>query len=265
MEFNIKKQSNSNKDQYKKDDIDIAYSFSKKALKEFGSFLKAIVIFGSSVRKSQHSNDIDILVIVDDVTVLMTPEMVDAYRVIMERIIAQSSKKLHITTLKMTNFWDYIRKGDPIGLNVLRDGVALYDTNLFEPLRILLRQGKITPSIETVKIYMNKSAGSIYNSKNHLMHGTLDLYWGVIDISHAALMSHGIMPASPAHVADKLEEIFVRQKKLEKRYANIMRNFYKLSKSIIHNEKTKVTGSEYDGYLKDAVLFIARLKKLIKK
>jgi predicted nucleotidyltransferase/uncharacterized protein (UPF0332 family) len=265
VEFKISKKDNPNKDKYKKDDVDIAYEFSKKAIKEFGSFIKSIVLFGSAARSQHNSHDIDILVVVDDVSIVMTDEMVEAYRVIMEKIITQSSRKLHITTLKMTNFWDYIRKGDPIGLNILRDGVGLYDMGLFEPLRILLAQGKISPSIETMNIYVNKAIGSQLSSKNHMLQATLDLYWGAIDISHAALMKENIMPTSPASVAEKLEEVFVRTRKLERRYANIMKKFYDLSKSIIHNEKTVVSGAEYDRYQKEANLFIDRMKKLIRK
>ena len=262
MEFNIKKKDNPNRDKYSKDEIDIAYDFSKKAIKEFGSFIKSIVLFGSIARHERKTHDIDILVVVDDVSVVMTNEMAEAYRVVMQKIISESSKKLHVTTLRMTNFWDYMRRGDPLGLNMLRDGVALYDVSLFEPLRILLAQGKIMPSAETINFYTNKAIGSMLNSKNRMMQATLDLYWAVIDISHAALMQNGVIAASPAEVGLKLHQTFGN--KLDRRHINIMRKFYELSKSIIHNEKTDVSGAEYDKYRKEAELYIAKLKKFVK-
>jgi uncharacterized protein (UPF0332 family)/predicted nucleotidyltransferase len=265
VEFRIKHKDNPNTEKYKQEDIDIAYDFSKKVIKEFNTFVKSIVLFGSTVRAEQRSNDIDILIIIDDISLQITPEVIDAYRVIMEKLIAESSRKLHVTTLKMTNFWDYIRKGDPIGLNILRDGVALYDISLFEPLRVLLLQGRIAPSNEVINIYLNKSMGSMFHSKNLLLQATLDLYWGVIDIAHAALMQENVMPATPAHVGDKLEEVFVKDGRLENKYVKIMKNFYHLSKSIIHNIKTSVSGEEYDQYYKEAHLFIERMKKLMKR
>ncbi|MCB9359456.1 nucleotidyltransferase domain-containing protein [Candidatus Woesearchaeota archaeon] len=265
MEFKIEHKSNPNKDKYQKDDIDIAYDFSKKIVKEFGSFIKSVVLFGSTARQLEKSHDIDILVVVDDVTITISPEVVEAYRVILEKMIRNTSKKLHVTTLKMSNFWDYIRKGDPLGINILRDGVALYDISLFEPLRILLAQGRVAPSKETINIYINKSMGSMLNSKNHILHAVLDLYWGVIDISHAALMTHHITPETPSHVADRLDLVFVKKGKLEARYVKTMKKFYSLSKSIIHNEISLITGTEYDQYYKEAQGYIERLKKLIKK
>jgi hypothetical protein len=266
MEFKVEKRANPNQNEYANDDIDIAYDFSKKAIKEFGVFIKSIAIFGSTVRvETKQHNDIDMLVIVDDLSVVMSPELVETYRVIMERIIANSSKKLHVTTLRMTNFWDYVRKGDPIGLNILRDGVALYDTNLFEPLRILLREGKISPSQETINVYMNKASASLFSSRNHILQATLDLYWAVIDISHAALMQEGVMPTSPSHVSVKLAETFCNKKHgLEKHYPQMMEKFYKLSRAIIHNELTHVSGADFEIYLKDAKIYTDRMKRFIK-
>ncbi|MFO8241301.1 MAG: hypothetical protein R6T90_09945, partial [Dissulfuribacterales bacterium] len=63
--------------------------------------------------------------------------MVEAYRVIVEKIISKTSERLHITTLKFTNFWEYIRGGDPVGLNMLRGGIPLIDSGFFEPMQQL--------------------------------------------------------------------------------------------------------------------------------
>ena len=72
MEFNLEHKSNPNKDKYKKGDIDIVYKFAKDVAKEFGSFVKTIALFGSTARANKESNDIDILIVVDDVTVNIT-------------------------------------------------------------------------------------------------------------------------------------------------------------------------------------------------
>jgi len=47
MEFKVKKKVNPNVKHYRKEDLDLAYDFAKKVYKEFGSFLKAVVLFGS--------------------------------------------------------------------------------------------------------------------------------------------------------------------------------------------------------------------------
>ena len=67
----------------------------------------------------------------------------------------ESSEKLHITTLKFTSFWEYIRAGDPVGVNILREGMALIDSGFFEPMQQLLIQGKMRPSPEAVWVYFS--------------------------------------------------------------------------------------------------------------
>ena len=88
MKFEIKRGSHPNLVNYPNDDIALAKSFSKKIQSEFGEFLKTVVLFGSSARKKHRhpKGDIDVLVVVDDLTIKMTREVIEAYRLIIERI-----------------------------------------------------------------------------------------------------------------------------------------------------------------------------------
>ena len=167
--------------------------------------------------------------------------------------------------MTFTSFWEYVKVGDPVVVNILRDGVGLIDTGFFYPLQRLLKTGKIRPSEESVWRYFGRSPMTLLNSKWHILQGTLDLYWSVIDAAHAALMRKNQIPPSPEHVADLLEEIFVKKKLLEPRYADIMRKFYKLSKMITHREVKDINGPEYDRLYKEADEFVQRMKRLIEK
>jgi predicted nucleotidyltransferase/uncharacterized protein (UPF0332 family) len=265
MEFKIENQKNPNLENYNKEDFDKAFEFAKEITKEFGTLVKAVVLFGSAARKKVVTGDIDVLIVVDDVTVTLSAEMVEAYRIIVEKLLAKISKRIHVTTLKFTSFWEYIRVGDPIGINILRDGIPLIDAGFFEPVQALLFQGRIRPTQESVWTYYSRSPAALQNSKWHLLQATVDLYWAVIDASHAALMSVGEIPPSPSHVADLLDEKLVKTGKLEKRYIEIMRNLYALSKSILHREIQEVSGKEFDKYFDDAKTYCDRMKIFIEK
>ena len=262
MEFKIEKREN--KHNYEKQDIDIAYEFSKEAKKEFKDILKAIVLFGSTARKAK-SNDIDILIIIDDVRIQLGPELVQTYRIILEKLIYKISKKLHVTSLRFTNFWEYVRAGDPVAINMLRDGIPILDTGFFEPLQMLLYQGRIRPSPESIQNYLSLAPQTLQNSKQHILQATLDLYWAVIDSAHAALMSVNEIPPSPAHVADMLDEKLVKKGLLNKKHSSAMRNFYALGKSIMHGELLQVSGDQYDVYYKEAYDFVMEMKGFIEK
>jgi len=180
-------------------------------------------------------------------------------------VIVKTSPKMHITSMTFTSFWEYAKAGDPVVVNILRDGVALIDTGFFEPLQVLLKKGRIRPSEESIWRYFGRSPKTLLNSKWHLLQATLDLYWAVIDAAHAALMRAKEVPPTPDHVADMLEKVFVRHKQLEKKYVDTMRNFYKLSKMITHREIKEIKGSAYDKYYQEADDFVKRMRILVEK
>lgn len=265
MKSKINKKENPNIKRYNKNDVGIAYKFASSVYKEVGSYLRAIVLFGSTARKKEAAGDIDILLVLDDVTIELSPEFVQTYRIIVEKLVAKTSKKLHITTLKFTTFWDYLRNGDPVAINILRDGYPLIDTGFFEPMQALLYQGRIRPSAESIWTYYSRAPQTLQNSRWHLLQGTLDLYWAVIDASHAALMSIGEIPPTPAHVSDMIRDKLVKPRLLEAKYAAIVARFYDLSRMIMHRDIKNISGEEFEQYFKDAEDYVNRMKKFVEK
>ncbi len=263
MEFDIKQGESPNKERYPSDAQDLAYKFSGKLIKEFGTFIKAIAMFGSAARKEQNSHDVDMLIIVDDTSIVVTPEISEAYRVIVEKIIAETSVRLHVTTLRFTTFWEYVRAGDPVGINMLRDAHVLMDSGFFRPLQALLVQGRIRPSPEAVWNYFSKANKTLTNARWHLLEATLDLYWAVIDASHAALMKAGYTPPSPSHVGKSIREHLESKKLVPKNSGEVMDTFYKLMKSITHRELKDMHGKEFEDYYRKAHDFVAHMKKYI--
>jgi len=76
-------------------------------------------------------------------------------------------------------------------------------------------------------------------------------------------MKEGVIPPSPDHVADLLEEKLVKKKKLEKKYIATMRTFYRIMKMILHRDIKEIKGQQFDLYYKEAENFVNRMKKLI--
>lgn len=266
MEFRIEKRKNENIYKYPTEDMRIAQDFAQKLKSELGDFLVAVVIFGSTVKKTAtEGSDIDILVVGNDISFHLTPELIETYRMITENVIQAVSRKLHVTSMTFTSFWEYARAGDPVAMNILRDGVALIDTGFFNPLQMLLKQGRIRPSEESIWRYYGRAPRTLTNSRWHLLQATLDLYWAVIDAAHAALMRKGHVPPSPDHAADILYQKLVKEKLLEPKYVETMRKFYKLSKMITHREVKDIKGQQYDLYLREAAEFVERMKKLIEE
>jgi len=265
VEFKVPRHTPENKEKYSDEAKDLAFTFSKKLLKETGGFVKGIVLFGSAARKRQRSNDIDVLIIIDDVDIQVTRELVEGYRIIVKKIVEEVSEKLHITTLRYTTFWEYVRAGDPVAVNILRDGVPILDNGFFMPLQRLLYTGRIRPSAESLWTYYSRAPMTIQNAKSHVLQGTVDLYWAVIDSSHAALMKVGEVPPSPEHVPELLQEKLVKAGLLDKKYPGICREFYHLSKNIINREVKDISGELFDHYLALAEDYVAAMRKVVEK
>ncbi len=265
MDFSIHKKASHSKSNYSSETLNASYKFAKEIHKELKDLLKGVVLFGSAARKKEGANDIDILLILDDVTIRITPEMTQAYRLIVEQTVRKVSDKVHVTSMKFTSFWEYVRAGDPIVINVLRDGYALIDTGFFDPLQMLLREGRIRPSPEALWAYFNRAPRTLANSRGRLIDACYDLYWAVIDSAHAALMSINEVPPSPEHAADVLEEKLARPKLIDKKFVLTMRKFYGLSKDLASRKKTYVSGDEYDKLYSEAKMFVEEMEKFIRK
>ncbi len=264
MQFVIQKKKNENIHKYPTDDLKFANEFAERLKAELGDFLIGAILFGSAARGAvTEKSDIDVLVIGDDISFQMTPELVEAYRIIIENMVSSMGGRFHVTSMTFTSFWEYVKVGDPVSINILRDGVALIDTGFFTPLQALLKQGRIRPSEESIWRYFGRAPRTLINSRWHILQATLDLYWAVIDSAHAALMKKGEIPPSPEHAGDLLFEKLVKVKLLEPEHAQTMRKFYRLSKMITHREIKEISGAEYDGYLKEAQVFVERMRRFV--
>ncbi len=266
MEFTIARKENENKHRYPTEDLQIAAKFAQGLQKELQDFLMGAIVFGSSVRRETTvQSDIDVLVITDDTSFVINEPLIEGYRIIVENLMMRVSPKLHVTSMTFTAFWEHVRAGDPVVVNVLRDGLSLYDRGFFDPLQKLLQQGRVRPSEESIWRYYGRSPKTLLNSRWHVLQATLDLYWAVIDAAHAAIMRKGEVPPTPEHVADILERAYVKPKLLEKKYVETMRKFYVISKKITHREMKEISGPEYEKLYLEADDFVKRMRILIER
>ena len=109
---------------------DIAMDFAVKAYKKFKKIIKSAVLFGSLAKqKISLGSDIDIVLIIDDVSINWDQELIAWYREELDKLILANPYRgsLHINTIKLSTWWQDLLKGDPVVLNVLRDGKALLD------------------------------------------------------------------------------------------------------------------------------------------
>jgi uncharacterized protein (UPF0332 family)/predicted nucleotidyltransferase len=248
---------------------DIAMDFATKVYKKFDKLIKSVILFGSTVRKTANSNsDIDIILLVDDASIKFDQELVAWYREELGKIIGSNpyKKELHISTIRLTTWWQDVMRGDPIAINMIRYGEEILDFGgFFRPLRILLQDGKIKSTPEAIYTCLERSPMHLANSKHSILSAVEGVYWAMVESAHALLMAAKITPASPEHIPVLLKENFVDKRLLDSKYIIMYREVFTLHKSISYGDVKAVRASEIEQMQQNAEKFIGIMAELIAK
>lgn len=246
---------------------EIAMDFAMKVYGKFDQMIKSIVLFGSSAKKiAVAGSDIDIVVIIDDVSIRWNEELIAWYREELGKLISTNPyrKSLHINTVKLSTWWDDMMKGDPVVINVLRYGDALIDFGgFFAPLRLLLKQGKIRSTPESIYTLLQRAPGHMTRARQSMVAVADGLYWTMVDSAHAALISAGVMPASPEEIGHVLSKHFVDKKMLKGKYVKSYDEIRGVVKDIAHGDRMRIKGKDLDRWFEMADDFLAEMARLV--
>jgi len=251
-----------------KKETDIAMDFATKAYKKFDKIIKSVVLFGSTAKQTQVTgSDIDIVLIIDDVTINWDQELVAWYRTELEKMIKSNpyQTSLHINTVKLSTWWEDLLRGDPLVINILRYGEAMIDlAGFFNPLKSLLIRGKIRPTPEAIYSTLQRAPQHIARSKMAEMGAIDGLFWSMVDSAHAALIAANVPPVSPEHIPGDLKENFVNTGKLKMKYVVWYRDLLVLHKKIAHGEIKDLKGVVIDDWQNRAEEFLNVMAQLVK-
>jgi predicted nucleotidyltransferase len=245
----------------------IANDFGVKVYKKFDKLIKAIILFGSTVKKTQvSSSDIDLIFVIDDVSGRMDQELIAWYREELDKIVQANpySKSLHINTVKLSTWWEDLMRGDPTIINVLRYGEAIIDSGgFFEPVKFLLLQGKIRSTPEAIYSNLQRAPIHLARSKASTLGAIEGLFWAMVDSAHAALIAAKVIPPSPEHIAIELKQNFVDTGKLKIQYVTWYRDLFMLHKEIGHGKRGDIKGIEIDEWEAKAKEFLGVMTNLV--
>jgi predicted nucleotidyltransferase len=250
-----------------KSERDIAMDFAQKVYQKFDKMIKSIILFGSQVKQQKTSgSDIDIIIVIDDATVKFNDKLIVWYREELGKIIKSNPYKqdLHINTVKLTTWWDDLSKGDPTIINILRYGETLIDFGgFFNPLKILLQEGRIKPTPESIYTALNRVPMNIRRSRMAEISAIEGCYWAFVDSAQSLLMALRVLPPSPEHIAILLKENLVDKKLLKMKYVVWFRDLHDLHRKIMHDEVKNIGGGIIDEWQERSEEFFKVTLKLI--
>lgn len=260
----------------------IASAFAKEVLKKYGKYVKAVVMMGSVAREEfRPLSDIDVFVVIDDTAMGMTSEMKDKVDEELEKIaddIAGATvttknaegkeEKTNLLSVQptytLTEFWDYARVAHPIIYNFIKEGVAVYDTGFFEPIKKLLEMGRIPSTREAIESYMEGAPKKIMRAKTvKLLMLAEDAYYAMLNTAQAVLMFMGVEPPVPNKAYDDVKKYLVEPGILEPEFAEWLREIIEIRKKIEHKELMDVSGSFVDEWLEKSEKFTDKMFSLL--
>ena len=249
-------------------EIPIIYDFTAKLVKQFGTFIKSVVAFGSFARGHiAQESDIDLLVIIDDASVGLTPEVTQYYNKGLSEILKSegSKMKFHVTTVSLSEWWDSLHRGDPLIITILQTGIPIADAGFFSPMKLLLKEGKIRPTQEAIDLSLTRALFHLDDYGQMTLNAVNALYWTAVEAAHAALMSQGAVPASPSAISKEMKQYLVKKKLCSAADAKFFDNLFNLMKKIVHKKVAVVDGKKLFQLHQETEKFVKKMEKIATK
>ena len=246
--------------------MDAAEEFSDKLVEKLGDKVKVVAVWGSVAKGEHgHDSDIDTLVVLDD-TKLERDVPDDAKQKIRKKVTQLAKDTDERITIQyfpfLTDFWDSLRKGEPLAIEAVRNGEPIYDTGLFMPAKRLLQRGRISGTQESVRKRLKTGAAGYKKAEQQLKSSTPHkLEQAMASAGQAPIMLAGKQPPAKENVPDVLEDMFVDDM-LEQEYVEMAREIYEFGDKGEKNAE-EVTGAEVDEHLEKTDKFIRRMHELV--
>ncbi|MCK5022832.1 MAG: nucleotidyltransferase domain-containing protein [Candidatus Aenigmarchaeota archaeon] len=254
------------KDADEKKRVQIIKKFTKEVLKKYGAVIKSVVLFGSSARGSWHSeSDIDVFLIVDDTKQKITPAIKEQMEEEFDVIAKKLSDKLSVQQpYLLTEFWNMVRIGHPIVFNFIREGVPVFDKDIFLPIKRLLQMGEIKPSKEAVEKYIDRAPKRMKRVENAKMYMVAeDCYYAMLESLQAVLMFLGKTPPRPSDAADAMKKNLVEMNLVKPQYADWIEGVINRRKEVEHKHIKTISGQELDDWIDKSKKFVKEMQKTL--
>lgn len=248
---------------------DIAMDFAQKVYKKIGAPIKSIVLFGSAAKgNSNPKSDIDIVILIDDASIVWDEELIAWYREEIGKIIAlnQYIKPLHVNTVRITTWWNEMIRGEPVVTNIIRWGDPLIDlAGFFTPLKALLVQGHIKSTPEMIFVTLGRAPAHLGKCKTSMIVALESLYWAFVDASHSVLIASKVSPPSPEHIPSAMRQHLVERGMIKGKYVDWYREMYLLTHKTLRGEVDEVRGEDLQLWKERADEYIREMAKAVKK
>ncbi|MCK4714376.1 MAG: nucleotidyltransferase domain-containing protein [Candidatus Aenigmarchaeota archaeon] len=252
----------------KNERVEILKKFTKYVLKKYGPIVRSIVLFGSTARgTSKMESDIDVFVIIDDTKSKISPHFKSKIEDDLDVIAKKCNRNLSVQQpYLLTEFWAMVRDGHPIVFNFIREGVPVFDKDIFLPIKRLLQMGEIRPSKEAVEKYIERGPKRIKRVENAKIYMVVeDCYYAMLESAQAVLMFLGRIPPRPTDAPETLRKTLLEMKFVEESDIKVLEDIIMVRKNVEHKKIKKMSGADVDAWIRKTRAFVKKMQNLIVK
>lgn len=236
------------------------FSEIKKICKVFGrppisSFVRAVWIFGSSVRKK--GNDIDILILVDDTTKGYNKNLHNLTSKI-NLIKRKTNLNLHFQDpLDTSKLWSLMIKGEPWILTAVKNPLVIYDPlSYLQLIKELVKSKKIHGKDIKSERLVSRSGELLVENREFMLSSIEELFLAVTEAAQIFLVAKGKVVFNPRKVLKELGNYLDAGI-----YFELLDLHEKANKGLL----SEFSGEDLDYYSGKVKLFIDSLEKLFKE
>ncbi len=244
---------------------DMVKALTQKILDKFGKYVKCVVLVGSVARDEFRSNsDIDMFLVIDDTKVNFTPEEKRRMDVEIDIAAQEINKDIIVQpAYTLTEFWDMVRTSHPLIYNFIRDGIPVFDTGFFMPIKRLLELGRIPATKEAADALLDKAPKRLRRINEVKLYMVAeDCYYAMLDMTQAVLMSLGFAPPSPSRAAEEFRKHLVDTKIIDGKYADWLDEINQFRKDVEHKKINDIKGADLDGWIEKADEFVKKMLQI---
>jgi predicted nucleotidyltransferase len=247
--------------------IQKAEEFADKLVDKLGEKVMCVAVYGSVPEgRHTHESDIDTFVVLDDTKLGkdVPDDAKDKIRKKVTNLAKETDDRITIQYFSfLTEFWDSIRKGEPLIVAVLRKGEPVYDVGVFMPAKRMLERGKIRSSREAVQKRLKMAAAGYKKCEKRLKSSVPHtLEQSMANAGQAPIMLVGNTPPNKEDVGEKLREMFVENDLLDEEYVEIASDIHDFN-DVAEKHPEEVTAQQVEEHMEKTDDFIRRMHKLV--
>jgi predicted nucleotidyltransferase len=246
--------------------VRVALQISDSLLEKFSHIIESSVLVGSYASKNQNkSSDLDLVLLLNDS--IYDAGQVEKEKSDIKELLLQRKKNfdlgnksffdMEIKMIETSKYLYMLKTANPVVVQYLKNGIILFDKNLFTMGRDFYKKGLMKATMEGINLFFGHSGNfdEMMEFKFKMIF-LEEIHFSVVTICQALLMIKGIIDAPPTEIVELIRKHYLKEEDLlfEDDIVFVER-IIQMKEDFKSGARTKITGEELEKLKEDTKEF----------